>query len=82
MTACSGEPIPRIQYTPEEVRVWGTALSKLKEMYPKHACREFNRSFPRFNFRCVAGGEGGLGQQFCGCSVFVAVDKWTFPVPP
>lgn len=47
----SGEPIPRIQYTPEEVYVWGTALSKLKALFPTHACKEFNQSLPAFNFR-------------------------------
>lgn len=48
----SGEPIPRISYTPEETWVWGTALSKLKALFSTHACREFNKSFPKFNFRC------------------------------
>jgi phenylalanine-4-hydroxylase len=46
-----GEPIPRIHYTPEEVYVWGTALSKLKALFPSHACKEFNQSLPAFNFR-------------------------------
>jgi phenylalanine-4-hydroxylase len=46
-----GEPIPRIDYTPEETYVWGTALSKLKALFPTHACSEFNEAFPRFNFR-------------------------------
>lgn len=32
--------------------MWGTALSKLKALFPTHACREFNESFPKFNFRC------------------------------
>jgi len=50
-TVCSGDPIPRIDYTPEEVAVWGTALANLKGMYPKHACKEFNRALPKFNFR-------------------------------
>lgn len=46
-----GTPIPRIDYTPQEVEVWGIALSRLKALFPSHACREFNRNFPRFNFR-------------------------------
>ncbi|WIA37157.1 hypothetical protein OEZ86_014117 [Tetradesmus obliquus] len=46
-----GEPIPRIDYTPEEVAVWGTALSKLKALFPSHACAEFNAALPKFNFR-------------------------------
>jgi hypothetical protein len=47
----SGEPIPRVEYTPEEVEVWGTALSKLKELYPKHACRQVNEGLPKLGFR-------------------------------
>jgi hypothetical protein len=31
---CSGTPIPRVEYTPAEIATWGTALSKLKAMYP------------------------------------------------
>lgn len=46
-----GEPIPRVEYTPEEVEVWGTALSKLKELYPKHACRQVNEGLPKLGFR-------------------------------
>lgn len=49
--AASGQPIPRIEYTPEETWVWGTALSKLKALFPQHACSEFNQAFPKFNFR-------------------------------
>jgi phenylalanine-4-hydroxylase len=47
-----GQPIPRIEYTPEEVAVWGTALSKLKALFPSHACKEFNAALPKINFRC------------------------------
>jgi hypothetical protein len=31
--------------------VWGTALSKLKALFPTHACKEFNQSLPAFDFR-------------------------------
>jgi hypothetical protein len=33
--------------------VWGTALAKLKELFPSHACAEFNAAFPKFKFRCA-----------------------------
>lgn len=36
----SGEPIPRIDYTPQEMEVWGTALGKLRDLFPQHACKE------------------------------------------
>jgi phenylalanine-4-hydroxylase len=45
------DPIPRVEYTPEEVEVWGTAITKLKALFPTHACREYNRSVGMFNFR-------------------------------
>ena len=48
---CRGEPIPQIQYTPEEVQTWGTVLRELTQLYPKHACQEFLRNFPLFNFK-------------------------------
>jgi hypothetical protein len=47
----SGDSIPRINYTPEEVAVWGTALRELQRLFPASACREFLRTLPLFNFR-------------------------------
>lgn len=46
-----GDPIPRIDYTPEEVMVWGAALRELKALFPSAACREFLGTFPCFDFR-------------------------------
>lgn len=46
-----GQPIPRIEYTPEEVGVWGTALDRLEELFPSHACAEFLASYPALGFR-------------------------------
>lgn len=39
-----GQPIPRIDYTPEEVAVWGAALRRLRALFPAHACAEFNNA--------------------------------------
>lgn len=33
--------------------MWGTALTNLKAMYPKYACKEFNEGLAKFNFRSV-----------------------------
>jgi hypothetical protein len=49
-----GDPIPRIDYTPDEVRAWGTALRELKLLFPTAACREFLHTFPMFSFRRAA----------------------------
>lgn len=46
-----GHPIPRVEYSRQEVEVWGAVLRELQELYPAHACREFLRCFPMFDFR-------------------------------
>ena len=45
-----GEPIPRLLYTAEELHVWATVLRELKDLYHQHACAEFFRCLPLFNF--------------------------------
>jgi hypothetical protein len=55
----SGEPIPHIQYTESEQVVWATALRELKKLFPQHACKEYLRSYPLFDFRWA---------HFCTCS--------------
>ena len=45
-----GQPIPRLEYTAEELHVWATVLRELKDLYSQHACAEFLRCFPLFNF--------------------------------
>ena len=45
-----GQPIPQLDYTAEELHVWATVLQELKVLYPQHACAEFLRCLPLFNF--------------------------------
>ena len=45
-----GEPVPRLEYTAEELHVWATVLRELKDLYPQHACAEFLRCLPLFRF--------------------------------
>lgn len=49
---CRGQPIPRVDYTPEEIATWGTVFRKLTELYPKYACREHNHVFPLLIENC------------------------------
>ena len=35
-----GQPLPRVDYSPAEIKTWGTVFDKLTALYPSHACRE------------------------------------------
>ncbi len=50
--SCSGEPIPRVEYTEEEVEAWGKVFRQLTQLYPTHACREHNHIFPLLVENC------------------------------
>jgi len=47
-----GEEIPRVEYTPEEIKTWSTIYSKLKALFPTHACAEFNHILPLLEQNC------------------------------
>jgi phenylalanine-4-hydroxylase len=48
--SCSGEPIPRVNYTPEETVVWSTVLRQLSALHPRLACSHFLNAAPLFSF--------------------------------
>ncbi|KAJ7531146.1 hypothetical protein O6H91_14G033900 [Diphasiastrum complanatum] len=45
-----GEPIPCLEYTDEEIKIWGDILEKLTQLYPTHACKRYLDTFQLFNF--------------------------------
>ena len=51
----SGDKIPAIEYTPEEIATWRTVYNELTVLYPKNACQEFNYIFPLLQQNCGFG---------------------------
>lgn len=48
----SGQPIPSIEYTEEEVNTWRTVFRTLTTLYPTHACKQHNHIFPLMEEHC------------------------------
>ena len=51
----SGDEIPRVNYTKDDISTWRTIYMSSKNLFSTHACKEFNRVLP-------------LLEQYCGYS--------------
>uniref|UniRef100_G3NQM2 Tryptophan hydroxylase 1 (tryptophan 5-monooxygenase) a n=1 Tax=Gasterosteus aculeatus aculeatus TaxID=481459 RepID=G3NQM2_GASAC len=47
-----GDPIPRIEFTEEELKTWGVVYRELNKLYPTHACREYLKNLPLLSKYC------------------------------
>eukprot|EP00195_Chlamydomonas_chlamydogama_P000269 CAMPEP_0202921848 /NCGR_PEP_ID=MMETSP1392-20130828/77612_1 /ASSEMBLY_ACC=CAM_ASM_000868 /TAXON_ID=225041 /ORGANISM="Chlamydomonas chlamydogama, Strain SAG 11-48b" /LENGTH=334 /DNA_ID=CAMNT_0049615447 /DNA_START=129 /DNA_END=1134 /DNA_ORIENTATION=- len=45
-----GEPIPPVEYSDAEVAVWAAVCRELHTLLPRHACKQYLRALPKFNF--------------------------------
>ncbi|XP_043912930.1 tryptophan 5-hydroxylase 2 [Protopterus annectens] len=48
----TGTPIPRVEYTEEEIKTWGTVFRELTKLYPTHACKEYQKNLPLLTKYC------------------------------
>lgn len=48
----SGQPLPRVEYTPIEIETWGKVFRNLEQLFPTHACQEYNHIFPLLVEHC------------------------------
>ncbi len=51
----TGMALPQIEYTAEEVATWNTVFRKLKELYPRFACKQHRFVFPLLEAHCGYG---------------------------
>lgn len=52
MNYVHGQPLPRLEYTKEEIETWGIVFNKLTQLHTTHACKEYNHCFPLLVDNC------------------------------
>ncbi|KAL7751772.1 hypothetical protein RI367_002772 [Sorochytrium milnesiophthora] len=48
----TGQPLPRVAYTKDEVETWGKVFTRLTDMFKTHACQEHQYIFPLLQANC------------------------------
>eukprot|EP01087_Luapelamoeba_hula_P016852 TRINITY_DN521_c0_g1_i1.p1 TRINITY_DN521_c0_g1~~TRINITY_DN521_c0_g1_i1.p1 ORF type:complete len:457 (-),score=80.36 TRINITY_DN521_c0_g1_i1:163-1473(-) len=48
----TGQPLPTIEYTEQEINTWRTIYTTLKSLWATNACREHNHVFPLLETNC------------------------------
>ncbi|RLN49195.1 hypothetical protein BBJ29_003708 [Phytophthora kernoviae] len=46
------DPIPRMEYTQDEINTWGVIYKRMKSMWKQYACDEFNYIMPLLETNC------------------------------
>ena len=46
------EPIPMIDYTPDEIATWGAVWDRMEDLLQKHACVEYKKSYESMKEHC------------------------------
>ncbi|KDO34906.1 hypothetical protein SPRG_00966 [Saprolegnia parasitica CBS 223.65] len=47
-----GQEIPRIKYTPDEIKTWGLVYERMQDLWGKYACDEFKYILPLLETNC------------------------------
>ncbi|KAG5845750.1 tyrosine hydroxylase 2 [Anguilla rostrata] len=50
-----GDPLPKVDYTPEEVATWRQVYQTLRGIYPTHACRQYLETLQQLEKDCGYG---------------------------
>uniref|UniRef100_F6QUW3 Biopterin-dependent aromatic amino acid hydroxylase family profile domain-containing protein n=1 Tax=Ornithorhynchus anatinus TaxID=9258 RepID=F6QUW3_ORNAN len=47
-----GDPLPRVEYTSQEIATWGEVYKKLSSLHPTHACKQYLDAFHQLEKCC------------------------------